>query len=169
MRRDVRRFNRIVNLIEHRPMLVRLGFKLTRNRSLSEDVADQTIGQALVNQAQWRGVNLGGWLRSIAVNVIRHHARDLKIRGPIDREIELARRGERTPLQNAINGEIGKALHSAIASLTEKQREAFKLAEVDGLPFKEIAERMGLRCGAVRALAFRARTALARELERFIA
>lgn len=150
-------------------MLVRLGFKLTRNRTLAEDVADQAIGQALVNANQWRGVNLGAWLRSILVNIVRHQARDRKTHGALDIERELAKKGERTPLQNAISNEIGKAIRQAIEDLTEAQRQAFKLAEIDGLPFGEIAGRMGVRCGAARALAYRARAALVRRLERFIA
>lgn len=154
-------------MIEYRPKLVMAALKYTHNPSLAEDFADQAIGNAYVHLSKWRGENLPGWLNSILMNICRHWTRDTKREQ--EKAPEILKKGERTPLQHAISNEIQRAIDAALDRLTEKQREAFKLAEVDGLPFEQIAERMNVRCGAARALAFRARAALAKELERFVA
>jgi RNA polymerase sigma-70 factor, ECF subfamily len=56
-------------------------------------------------------------------------------------------------------------LSDALASLPERQRRAILLREWQGLPYREVAQRLGLTQGAVETLIFRARRALAAALE----
>ena len=158
-----------MDLIEQRPMLVRLAYKLTRNASLAQDIADQTIGQAFVNLHQWKGENFPAWVRSIAINIIRHWSRDTKRDARHLPDLWKMKRDEMTPLQSALRRELRAAVQEALEQLTEKQKQCVKLSEVDGLDFVTIGEIVGVKPGAARALAFRARAHLRRHLERFIA
>jgi RNA polymerase sigma-70 factor (ECF subfamily) len=57
-----------------------------------------------------------------------------------------------TPSMKAIRGERQKALEAAIAQLAPEARDAVRWRYGEGLPTKEIAERMGKTDGAVRVL-----------------
>lgn len=156
-----------MNLIVHRPGLIRVAYKYTHNSSLAEDFADQAIGQGYVNLRKWRGGNMAAWLRSILINICRHWTRDTKTHEAAAPAV--LKKGERSPLQNAITNEILKGVEEALDALTEKQRECIKLSQLDGLDYVEVGIRVGIRPGAARALVFRARAMLTKKLERFIA
>lgn len=154
--------------MEHRPALINVACKIVHNAHLAEDLADEAIENALFKADQRTG-NLRAWLRAIVVNLCRHHIRDTKQIKRTEHDVYKRRTAEKSPLHIAINKEVQKAIDEALTSLTEKQLKAFKFGEIDQLPYKEVAQLMGLRCGAVRALAFRARTMLSKKLARFIA
>lgn len=159
----------MINLIEYRPKLIMIAYKYTHNLLLAEDFADQALGNAYSNLSKWRGDNLQSWLHSIVLNICRHWTRDLRRDEAALPDLWKKYSRGRSPAQDAVNNEIREAIDAAFDRLTQKQRDVFKMAEVDGLPFKDVAERLGIRCGAARALAFRARAVLARELGKFVA
>lgn len=63
--------------------------------------------------------------------------------------------------------EQSEALDKALAALPEKQRTAFVLHRYDDLPYKEIAEVMGVTLGSVESLLYRARQGLQKSLYSF--
>jgi RNA polymerase sigma-70 factor (ECF subfamily) len=54
-----------------------------------------------------------------------------------------------------------RRLHEALDSLPEKEREILVLVELEELPYREIADRLGLSLSAVKMRVLRARLALA--------
>ena len=60
------------------------------------------------------------------------------------------------PRQALAQRELARQLQSAIETLAGKQREAFVLRHLNGLPLGEVAEMMGCRPGTVKAHLFRA-------------
>ena len=101
------------------------------------------------------------WLLTIARNVVRRRAH-LRAEGP--KEVELD-----SELLLTLDEEDGSAsadIHAALLRLTDAQREAILLREIQGRSYAEIAFELGLSLSAIEALIFRARGALAEELQR---
>ena len=100
------------------------------------------------------------WLLTIARNVVRRRAR---LRAERPQEVELD-----SELLLTLDDEEGSAsedIHAALLRLTDAQREAILLREIQGRSYAEISFELGLSLAAVEALIFRARRALAEELE----
>ena len=100
------------------------------------------------------------WLLTIARNVVRRRA---TVRAGRPQEVELD-----AELLLSLDEEEGSAsadICAAIRRLTDAQREAILLREIQGKSYSEIANELSLSTPAVEALIFRARRALAEELE----
>jgi RNA polymerase sigma factor (sigma-70 family) len=100
------------------------------------------------------------WLLTIARNVVRRRA---TIRAGRPQEVELD-----TEVLLSLDDEEGSAsadICAALRRLTDAQREAILLREIQGKSYSEIADELTLSTPAVEALIFRARRALAEELE----
>jgi RNA polymerase sigma-70 factor, ECF subfamily len=100
------------------------------------------------------------WLLTIARNVVRRRAR---LRAERPQEVELD-----SELLLTLDDDEGSAsadIHWALLRLTDAQRKAILLREIQGRSYAEISFELGLSLAAVEALIFRARRALAEELE----
>ena len=102
------------------------------------------------------------WLLTIARNVVRRRAR-LRAEGP--QEVELEPDSEVLLALDDTEGSASADIHAALLRLTDAQREAILLREIQGRSYSEIAFELGLSVSAIEALIFRARRALAEELE----
>jgi RNA polymerase sigma factor (sigma-70 family) len=100
------------------------------------------------------------WLLTIARNVVRRRAR---LRAERPQEVELD--SELLLTLDDDEGSASEDIHVALLRLTDAQREAILLREIQGRSYAEIAFELGLSLAAVEALIFRARRALAEELE----
>jgi RNA polymerase sigma-70 factor (ECF subfamily) len=138
---------------------------MLRSREDAEDAAQTTFMQAF--RALQRGVVPTfetAWLLTIAKNVClaRHRA------GSRRKAVEFARDphdlAEIAAGAEAPNGVL-MGLQDALARLPEMQRRAFLLREWQGRTYVEIAAELGVTVSAVEALIFRARRALARDLD----
>lgn len=129
-----------------------------RQRVASLDDAEEIMQEAfLALYARW---NLGdkienalAWLFRVARHKIvdwyrRKGRAAVRLDGPRDEDAadlwELADARAETPEETARRGELREALLAAIAELPADQREVFLMTEVDGLRFREIAERTGV-------------------------
>ena len=63
------------------------------------------------------------------------------------------------------NKEKAEQLYAAIERLSENQRIAFTLTQVEGMSYKEVCDTMGLTQGAIESLIFRARKNLQKYLK----
>ena len=99
------------------------------------------------------------WLLAIARNVVRRRA---GLRAERPQEVELD--AELMPAVDGVEGSASQDIGAALRTLTDAQREAILLREIQGLSYAEIAEALVLSVPAVEALLFRARRALADEL-----
>jgi RNA polymerase sigma-70 factor (ECF subfamily) len=100
------------------------------------------------------------WLLTIARNVVRRRAR---LRASRPQEVELD--SELVLTLDDDEGSASEDIHAALLRLTDAQREAILLREIQGRSYAEISFELGLSLAAVEALIFRARRALAEELE----
>lgn len=99
------------------------------------------------------------WIYRIARNVVTDHARKRKVRQeqPMDEQTVDSALAQADPATTVARQED---LRAAIAQLTDEQRELVTLKFIEGMSNNEIAEIMGLNHGAIRALQFRALSAL---------
>jgi RNA polymerase sigma factor (sigma-70 family) len=102
------------------------------------------------------------WLLTIARNVVRRRAR---LRSERPQEVELDADSDLLVSLDEAEGSASADIHAALGRLTDAQREAILLREIQGRSYAEIAFELGLSLSAVEALIFRARRALAEELE----
>jgi RNA polymerase sigma-70 factor, ECF subfamily len=159
----------------------RLG-RMLRDEALVEDLVQQTFMRA--HQARTRyaaGTSqadkaVEGWYLAIARNVALDHLRHTYRRER--RHSVLASRGEvegmgvpeMTPdpeaswITDELADERARSVRSAIDQLPKSQRDVVTLHKLRGLGMSEIADRLGVRPGALRVRAHRAYKALARLL-----
>jgi RNA polymerase sigma-70 factor (ECF subfamily) len=100
------------------------------------------------------------WLLMIARNVVRRRAR---LRASRPQEVELD--PDIALALDDVESSTADDICDALRRLPENQRHAVTLREIQGRSYAEIAEAMDLSMAAVEALIFRARRALAAELE----
>lgn len=144
-------------------------FRFCRSRLRSpeeaEDAGQTTFLYAL--RALGRGVvpiSELSWLLKIAENVCRSRRQDAKRRFALEISEDPEQMG-RLPAPAGAEPELLMPLEDALGRLTDQQRQALLLREWQGLSYREIAARLGIGQGAVEVLLFRARRALAEELE----
>jgi RNA polymerase sigma-70 factor (ECF subfamily) len=177
---DERAFASLHRRLEPR-VRARLG-RMLRDEALVEDLVQQTFMRA--HQARTRyaaGTTqadkaVEGWYLAIARNVALDHLRHTYRRER--RHSVLAARGEvegmgvpeaianpeELRIADEIADERARSVRFAIEQLPASQREVVTLHKLRGLGMTEIAERIGVRPGALRVRAHRAYKALARLL-----
>jgi RNA polymerase sigma-70 factor (ECF subfamily) len=163
----VRRFqSRVINLIS----------RVLNDREASDDLAQEVFVRVFVHRRNYRrGSRFSTWLFTIAANLAKNEIRrrvrrrnwfslDALTEVLKDSAIQLAdptegkeRRMEREQLQ--------EAMARAIATVPEKYRLSLVLRDVEGLPYEEIAQVLGIPGGTVRSRINRARSMLKRKLQ----
>ena len=141
----------------------RYTYAVLGNHADAEDVTQTTFVNAL--RALERGEeprNGSAWLIAIAQNVVRQRWRHASSRPT---EVELVNDVPETPPDDDI--ELDELVR-ALQRIPPAQREALVLRELEGRPYSEIAELLGLTTSALETLLFRARRSLAEELEALV-
>jgi RNA polymerase sigma-70 factor (ECF subfamily) len=147
------------------------------------DVVQDTFLEAHRNFALFRGgseAEFVGWLRQILAarlaNLVRHYlgtkGRDVRLErelaGELDRSSQALGRGlaapHSTPSQQAARREQAVLLADALGRLPDDYRDVILLRHLEGLPFAEVAGRMGRSVDAVQKLWVRALARLRRVL-----
>lgn len=131
----------------------------------AEDVTQDALVAALERIEDCREPeHFAAWLIRIARNKAHNYRRRERVRSaqPLEAADRLPAASD--PLRDASREELRQNLLMALDTLTERQREAVYLFEVEGLRHAEIAELMGLKEGNVRYHVFQARRALREKL-----
>jgi len=146
------------------PHLLGFAMNLTRNRTLAEDVLQQTFLQLHRSRARWvRGARVFPYAFSIA----HHHFIDSTRREKHERlasteppELEEPA-SEAAPADDELDGKRRlAAVLAQLHTLPEHQRVAFQLVAIEELSIGEAAEALGVTTGNIRIRLHRAREAL---------
>src|SRR3954470_12984922 len=158
------------------PSLYGAAMRMTRNRSDSEDLVQETYLRAYRGFAGFKeGTNLKAWLYRILtnsyINTYRKRQREPQIvDGPedVDEWYLYDRLGGRSVEDSAETTVLDtipdQAVKDAVESLPERFRLPVLLADVEGFSYKEIAEIMDTPIGTVMSRLHRGRKALEKAL-----
>ncbi len=146
------------DLVALLPRLRRFGRAVTRDRDDADDLVQIAVERALLRADQWApGTRLDSWMFRIMQNAwideLRARRRRAETFAPEEAGEQVGTGSNDTQLD-------ALALRQAVASLGEDQRLAVALVLVEGLPYKEAAEVLGIPIGTLTSRLARAREAL---------
>jgi RNA polymerase sigma-70 factor (sigma-E family) len=149
----------------HYPALLRLAVLLGADDA--EDIVAEAYYQLYRRWRKLRGSDAAlAYLRSVVCNLTRMRLRHLQVvrkhAGPREHGVRSAESSAET---EALLHDDQRALVSALKDLPARQREALVLRHWLGLREAEIAEAMGISCGAVKSHTSRGMSALTRAME----
>ena len=140
------------------PRLRRFARNLTRNPHDADDVVQIAVERALTRLDQWRsGARLDSWMFKIVRNA---WIDELRSRGRRGKVFLAAEAGENIGTDSMARETELLSVQSAMARLPEDQREAVSLVLVEGLPYREAAEVLGVPIGTLTSRLARGREAL---------
>ena len=149
--------------------------RMTRNRSDAEDLVQETLVKAYAAFHQFRpGTNLRAWLYKILINTFINTCRKdprepARAPGGVFREDGHAAVGPLAPPARSAEAEALEKLADsdilrALRELPEEFKAAIYLADIEGYPYREIADIMGTPIGTVMSRLHRGRSKLRRKL-----
>lgn len=149
----------------HYPALLRLAVLLGADDA--EDIVAEAYYQLYRRWRKLRGTDAAlAYLRSVVCNLTRMRLRHLQVvrkhAAPREHGVRSAESSAET---EALLQDDQRALVSALKELPARQREALVLRHWLGLREAEIAEAMGISCGAVKSHTSRGMAALTRAME----
>ena len=161
---DLGAFNDLVSL--YQDQLFALVVRMVPDRDQASDCVQEAFFSAYRNLASFRGGIVKSWLNRIAVNAAMDIQRARK-RRPSQPYPELEDDSwqppageEADPVHTALTTERHAALNQAMATITDDQRAAIVLFDVEGYDYQEIADMTGVSLGTVKSRIHRGRLAL---------
>ena len=147
----------------HQKTLVRLAWRMTGDRHLAADLAQEAFVEAFLRIRQLRHNGaFGAWLRTILVRTARRRRK--RRQPPPEPEAE----DTRTPQAELIGRELRGAVDRAIASLAPIYREALAVAMDGQLSSADAAKLLGCSPEAYRVRVHKARRELRERLAGFL-
>ena len=161
---DLAAFNDLV--AAYQDMLFALVVRMVPDRDQASDAVQEAFFSAYRNMAGFRGGSVKSWLSRIAINAAMD-AQRLKKRRPADPYPELEddtwqppADASADPEKTALTMERHRALNTALAQITNDQRTAIVLYDVEGFDYAEIAGLTNVSVGTVKSRIHRGRLAL---------
>jgi RNA polymerase sigma-70 factor (ECF subfamily) len=161
---ELEAFNRLVEL--YQDYLFAMTVRIVREPVTAEDAVQEAFFSAYRNLARFSGRSFRAWLTRIAVNAARDILRKRKRRpaGPYpeweDESWQPPAPASEGPEQVALQQQQRATLARAMAAITDDQRTAIILYDVQGFDYGEIAGMTGVSTGTVKSRIHRGRLAL---------
>ena len=139
--------------------LQRYARSLTRDEIQAEDLVQDTLVRAYERRGSFRsGGNLRGWLLSILHNAFIDGRRRQAAEA---RRLEQAVAAAETAAPPAQESQVRfQQVQAAFLRLPDEQRAALHLVAIDGLPYQEAADALGIPVGTLMSRLGRARATL---------
>jgi RNA polymerase sigma-70 factor (ECF subfamily) len=161
---DLAAFNDLVLL--YQDLLFALVVRMVPDRDQASDCVQEAFFSAYRNMSAFRGGIVRSWLSRIAINAAMDTQR-LRKRRPVDPYPELEddswqppADASADPVTTALETERHRALNRALAHVTDDQRAAIVLYDIEGYDYAEIAQMTGVSLGTVKSRIHRGRIAL---------
>jgi RNA polymerase sigma factor (sigma-70 family) len=150
----------------HSTKVYRHALRLTGNRADAEDLTQDVFLRVFRSLDSYVPGTFDGWLHRITTNLFLDQVRrKARIRldpagDGIDSSVVSAPAAHDLALDRLFDPDV----EAALADLAPEFRAAVLLADVDGLSYEEVADRLGLKLGTVRSRIHRGRSKLRRAL-----
>jgi RNA polymerase sigma-70 factor (ECF subfamily) len=161
---DLDAFNDLVVL--YQDLLFALVVRMVPDRDQASDAVQEAFFSAYRNMDGFRGGSVRSWLSRITINAAMD-AQRLKKRRPADPYPELEddtwqppADPSADPVTTSLKAERHRALNQALAHITDDQRTAIVLYDVEGYDYAEIAGLTGVSVGTVKSRIHRGRLAM---------
>lgn len=144
------------------PRVFRFALASLRDFDAAQTIAQDCFYKAHKNRSRFRGdSSLNTWLMQIAVNLVRDHFRNRRLRfwkrsERLDSAAQWTPDRQPSPESAAVVQEKVQAVWRAAAGLPERQRTVFLLRFVEDMDLLEIAAATGMKEGTVKTHLFRA-------------
>jgi RNA polymerase sigma-70 factor (ECF subfamily) len=153
---EVRAFE--ILLTRHRKPVFNFILRYVGSREIAEDLLQDTFLRVIKGAEKYeRKAKFTTWLYTIARNLCVDQSRRQKHRKAQSLDAPLAKGSENSGTlldvvpgnemgsdRKAVSQQLHQRLHGAISSLSEEQREVFLMREFLDMPFKQIAEVVGV-------------------------
>jgi RNA polymerase sigma-70 factor, ECF subfamily len=166
---DLDAFNDLVACYQDH--LFALVVRMVPDRDQASDAVQEAFFSAYRNMGSFRGGSVRSWLSRICVNAAMDTQRARK-RRPVqpypefeDEAWQPPAGADADPVAIAMTSERTRVLNAALAGITDDQRVAIVLYDVEGYDYAEIAEMTGVSLGTVKSRIHRGRLALRALLE----
>jgi RNA polymerase sigma-70 factor (ECF subfamily) len=174
---DARRYER--DVLPLADPLYMSAVRMTRNSADAEDLVQETLAKAYVNFHQFQeGTNLKAWLHRILtnnfINTYRKKQREPQRAGSEELEewqiaqAEAHASGFRSAESEALDRIPDSQVVAALRALPKDFRDAVYLADIEGYPYREIADMMGTPIGTVMSRLHRGRKQLRASLSEHV-
>jgi len=145
---------------EH-PRVHRLCVGFLADGAEADDVAQDAMIHIHDKLGAWdRGRPYDGWRNTLVLNLCRDRQRRRAARARAEEAAEWLPARLPQPDDEAARGEVRAIIVGALGALTEREREAFVLRDLEGRPTDEVAAVLGVRESSVRSLLTLARRRL---------
>jgi RNA polymerase sigma-70 factor (ECF subfamily) len=161
---DLDAFNDLVQC--YQDLLFSLVVRMVPDRDQAADAVQEAFFSAYRNIDRFRGGSFRSWVSRIAINAAMDTQR-LRKRRPVEPYPELEDESwqppadpSADPVTSSLEAERHRAWNAAVAQVTDDQRAAIVLFDVEGYDYAEIAAMTGVSLGTVKSRIHRGRLAL---------
>lgn len=143
------------------PFLRSVAGKLARGRMETDDLVQETVVRALSGKDGFDGRNMRGWLFIILRNYFLNEVQRKSLHRGKERQIMASSCGvwvSQVPAQPDSRW-VGQDAVDAVNSLIPEFRDVVVAVEVEGLRYREAAEKLGCPVGTIMSRLHRARAA----------
>ena len=149
--------------------LFRLALRITLNREEAEDVVQDTLIKVWNSRDKWQQLDsIEAYSLTIARNLSLDRIKKMDNQnGSLEDEKEERPDGTSNPFERMIQKDKLNIVRKMIDELPEKQRSCLQLRDIEGKPYKEIADILGITEEQVKVNIFRARQTVKQRFQQF--
>ena len=153
----------------HREAAYGIAYRLVGNREDALEVVQEAFIHVMRGIQTFRGQSsFRTWLYRIVTHAALDYRRwrALRVADSLDSDTStepVAQASDRSPQEAAADRDLGAAIDKALSNISEKNRAALILFAIEGMPYREVADVLGISIGTVMSRIFNARQRL-REL-----
>lgn len=175
---EVRAFE--ILLARHRKPIYNFIYRFVSSRELAEDLLQETFLRVIKGAGNYeRKAKFTTWLYTIARNLCvdqsrrKKHRKTTSLDQPMSKDqdsgtlLDVLPGAEMGSDRKSVSKQLHTTLHQAIATLSDEQREVFLMREFLDMPFKQIAEVVGVPENTVKSRMRYALEKLRLELEEY--